>query len=302
MASLERAYIISWFGNPEIKERRKEIHRQQVDWFLARGLKVLIFAQEYLPDDYLNIPGVEYITWPDSVIPPGHARNHLFKEFYRSNEDIAIFADNDAVIYDKPQHMVGHTFIEDINAGMFELYEHVDVATPVNPVWEPFGAKFKKNLEQYQNNHAFVASKQMRYKGSLFILKNLKKHHGKEYFYDMRYGKMESGGILPQEEGELYMQMVRDGLGAYKFDNLILKEWSPSGEHSTWQPDMSARSEHYQIIYEILAEKYGHDLVSVNHEKKSTQVGKFFEKYFQKPMRLWLPRPGVKTDSEFFEF
>jgi ABC-type polar amino acid transport system ATPase subunit len=97
--NINNIYIISWFGNEsKLRQFRKEIHKKQLDWARTNGLKITVLAQDYEPDDYEQ--DVVYVH-SDKFLRPCGARNTLMEKFYTSDEDYAIFADNDTVIVDE---------------------------------------------------------------------------------------------------------------------------------------------------------------------------------------------------------
>ena len=93
---INNCYIISWFGrDPDLRERRRRMHQTQIEWCHKHSLHPVVFAQEYEDGDYLD--GVTYIRNEGAVLHPGPARNVLLKHFYQTDDDYAVFADNDIV-------------------------------------------------------------------------------------------------------------------------------------------------------------------------------------------------------------
>lgn len=233
--NFDTAYIISWFGDDEKKPKRKEYHTNQVEWMLEKGLNLVILAQEYSEEDYVQDSRVRYINGPtDRILTPGQARNVLLQDFYESDKDFAIFADNDSILYD---HGDGRGFVKHINDN-WSRYNLIDMAIPVNPANEPFNKKFSEKKDLFDNNHVFTRTSNC--KGSLFFLRNLKKHYNKEIYNAGIYDVNEDGGIIGGEDGDLALQFIANGLGVYKFENLILKEFG-GASNSTWSENMEHR-------------------------------------------------------------
>ena len=231
---LTHVYIISWFGDQY--QKRLGYHNTQVEYFLNKGLKVVILAQDYNSKDFLEHNDIRYILGPeDRILRPGEARNILLKDFYESDVDFAIFADNDSILYD---HCDGEHFVENINKN-WEKYSHVDMAMPINPRNEPFNKRYREEKDLYFNNHVF--KKTSNCKGSLFFLKNVLKYYQKSIYNAEEYNLHTDGGILGGEDGDLALQFIAQGLGVYKFENLVLKEMG-GGEYSTWSESMEHRN------------------------------------------------------------
>ena len=81
---LNTIYIISWFGNDDVKERRKEFHKKQIEWAFKHNLTPVVLAQDYTAADYID--NVRYINADTSngILTPSQARNILLDEFAKA--------------------------------------------------------------------------------------------------------------------------------------------------------------------------------------------------------------------------
>lgn len=209
-------FVISWFGRDEIREKRKELHQKQIDWFHEKwpDINVNIFAQEYENNEYLK--NVNYIknSYVD-ILSPGAARNELLKYFYNSNVDFGLFFDNDAVLYD---HGDGSGFLNLFQAN-FKKYNDIDCFFPINPAMKGF--KDMHATDKFQNNHVFYRNLQL--KGTMFGLRNIKKYYDLELF------------MIPEmptsEDVEFAHQLLVNNLSCYEFQNIVLKDFA--AHHST---------------------------------------------------------------------
>jgi hypothetical protein len=284
------AYIISWFGKDN-REKRKEYHDIQVQWMLDKGLNVVILSQHYNKEEYFEHENVRYIDGPsDTVLTPGQARNVLLKDFYNSDVDFAIFADNDSVLYD---HCDGPEFINHINLN-WDKYSFVDMAMPINPRNEPFNKRYKEEHELYFNNHVF--KKTGNCKGSLFFLKNTKKHYDKEIYNADEFDNGPDGGILGGEDGDLALQFIVNGLGVYKFENVVLKEMG-SDTYSTWSKDADHRNSITDPMHEMWYERYKQHGMEIKN--KRIQRRNFMKKNFKRPDKLVIPYIDNSLESLF---
>lgn len=275
--------IISWFGNDEIRDKRKEIHNKQVDWFLSKGLKVQVFCQQYKEEDYRN--DVEYIKseFPN-VLLPGTARNFLLESFYNSNEDYSFFCDNDSVLYDNIQHIDGSNFISILNE-ITEQNIHVDCYLPIIPMHTPFSDFAKKNEHILNKNLMFKRTYKL--KGSLFVLRNLKKFYNKEVYFDQDSFTNKEGKIISGEDMGFACELISQGFGVYECKNIILKEFSTN--LSTWVDDISKRLLTMDVFSVIMNKKFG---IEIKNGKLDYQT--WLKKKFNHPKEVLIPKAKEK--------
>ena len=254
MFLIKTAYIISWFGNDKKGgQKRRKYHNEQVDWFLKKGIKLCILAQHYSDDDYIQNENVKYIVHDEEnvVLTPGQARNKLLDEFYNSDEDFAIFADNDSVLRDPDNSL---SFFDEMNKQPAADYKAVDLFVPINPINEPFTKKWEEGKELYDNNHVFVRHTNI--KGSLFFLRNLKKFYDLELKFAPEYDKSDSGGILGGEDGDFALMLISEGYGVYKNENVVLRELG-SDSYSTWSSSRDVRVKQADEMHAMWLSRFG---------------------------------------------
>jgi hypothetical protein len=270
-------YIISYFGTGDVRSKRVEHHKKQIDWAKQQGLTPVVCAQEYQEHEYL--PDVEYPVKLKTRVLPAEARNMLLGLFYNSNEDFAVFADNDSVLYDKEHHVFSKDFNQKFQQLSVEQLRHVDMFFPLNPGKVPFTADVEKNKMLYETNWVFQRHTDS--KGSFLVVKNIKKHYGKEIYFDEDY-RNSDGSMMSHEDIDFACQFLSEGLKTYQCKNLILKEFSV--QHSTWARN-DARGDMQHAGKKRLQEKFQ---LPVN----SQGVAQYKRLYTHVPQTLYIPVSG----------
>lgn len=229
--NLTTMYIISWFGNDDVRPKRVEYHNNQINWAKQQGLKLVVYAQDYQPNEYQD--GVTYIINDGTLKLPSTARNVLLAHFYKTDKDYAIFADNDSVLYDKPQHCDSKDFVKKFNAVSIDKLKDVDFFFPLNPGKVPFTKTITDNQQMFDDN--FVFNRSIDSKGSFSVLKNLRKHYGVEFYYDEVNYKTADNKIIAGEDVDFGMTLLQNGYSCYMLHNIILKEYGSTT--STWSTE-----------------------------------------------------------------
>lgn len=223
-----KIYIISWFGNNDIENKRVQYHLNQISWCKKQGLEPVVLAQNYKEEFYL--PNVTYIKHQGQVLLPGEARNVLLKIFYESDDDFAIFADNDAYLYEGPKYGSNDKFVELMKQIDVKQFSHVDCFYPINPAFVPFSKDLEKHKISDQNSWrmrpGYVAAQ-------FFVLKNLKKFYNKEFYYDPNF-VLSDRSILPAEDQEFPVNLIHNNLTCFACPNLIKKDQGLHNSDSTW--------------------------------------------------------------------
>lgn len=230
-------YIISWFGNDDIRSQRAEYHKKQLAWAKSQGLAIYVVAQQYQKHEYdSEVTYLDY-TLPEGVkvLLPAEARNVCLRHFYKSNANFAIMADNDAVLYDKEQHCDSKDFVETFNkVDPLEL-TGVDLFLPINPARVPFTKEHKDNRDTY-NNH-FVFKRATEGKGSFAVIKNFKKFYNNEIYYDEKSFMTSDRKIIPHEDTDFLMSVYENGYSGFMCKNIVLRELAYANDVSTWAGD-----------------------------------------------------------------
>lgn len=292
---IDHIYIISWLGNNDIRDFRLNIHNQQIEYFIKKNFKIVVFAQAYKPEYYYDHKQVSYIS-SDVVLRPGSARNILLERFYSSNQDMALFADNDSILY---HHMQGDNFIDIMN-NQFLWCNDIDLFYPVNPQKDNYNVWYNLDPESYKNNLVF--RRESRIKGSLFGLRNIKKYYGLEYFFPKDFDcDTETGNMIPGEEEDLGFFLLSNKKGVYQLRSVVLKEM---GSSSTWAPFTDDRNKMNQKRLDLLVSrwgKYGLYIGTGNSGRAKDKImlcRKNMYRYSEKPLHVMVP---IK-DHELFSF
>ena len=250
---VNKIYIVSWFGDrakTDLRQKRKDLHQKQVDWAKAHNFEIIVYAQDYDASEHIN--GVKYITHHGPVVPPGHARNKLLEHFYNTGDDFAIFADNDSVLYELPQHKDSIDFIERLQTLDYKDFTNIGIIVPLDPA----RTAFTKDLEHknYKNNYTFRRTS--RVKGSLMLIKNIKKHCNLEPKFDEDIFVVQDGELLPGEDSDFAYTLWQMGQGTYSTNHAILNEFGRN--HSTWIEDDSGRyDQHIEFFVPTMNDKHG---------------------------------------------
>lgn len=257
---INNIYIISWFGNtPALIEKRRASHLVQLAWCEKHNLHPVIFAQNYSESDYVS--GPTYIKHTGAVLHPGPARNMLLKHFYQTQDDYAVFADNDGILYEAEQHGDSATYVELMRSLPIEDFASIDMIDPVNPA----RIAFSKEIATDVYKSSLIYRKTSKVKGTVFFLKNLKLHHDTELFFDEVMFN-DNGKMLPGEDTEFCVAAMFAGLGCYYTYNAIVNELATT--HSTW----TTENEHKNIvpIYQSLNAKYKGELYKIPEDVVKT--------------------------------
>lgn len=280
---MRHAFIISYLPiNPALRTKRLANHKKQLFILMALGFRVTVFAQGYAREDYTRHARIKYIDGPaGKILPPGAARNVLLEEFYSSDVDFAIFADDDAALYDHCDGVGAALALLD-NPSRFP---DIDLAVPINPRNQPFNKMYRENQALFQENWCFKSTANI--KGSLMVLRNYRNTYGRKYFFDAAFNQSPSGGFLGGEDGDFALELIRDGLGVYTFQNCVLKEFGGDGA-STWAQETSLRNQQRPLLDAVRLKKFGpHGL-----ECKSGRFNwkKFWEKNSTLAREIHIPK------------
>lgn len=267
-----KMYIISWFGG-EKPDRRHYHHQLQLDWAFANGIEPIVVCQEYT--DEQKHPNVEYIGTNERMTP-GAARNVAKQHFYNSDEDWAIFADDDA-------------WVDNINPNqnwmdLFKKeFDSVDLFLPPSPM-VPYVKMYNELGEEGIENFCF--RRVARLKGSFYVMRNLKKHYGRELYHD----KPE---LLPGEDVHFGLSLCKAGFGMYTLLNIKLVEkysastWTTKDERKKLD-DMNMRK---------IVEEFG---VRAKETEKGLRVVSFGVVWegSTRPKKVWVPAVDHATHFE----
>lgn len=248
MNNFNNMYIISWFGDNEHTNKRVEIHKRQLEWCFNATLKPVVFAQNYKEEFYVD--NVEYIKHSGNVLKAIEARNILLHHFYNSHEDFAVFADNDCYLYQGEKYGANDNFAEIIRNIPFQNFKNVDMLIGLDPANSPFTKDLelhsKDDLTAWRLIPGYIAS-------GFFILKNLKKHHNKEIYFDLNFIKSD-GNIIACEDQDFPIQLIHENMGVFICKNLIRKE--EAATNSTWNNDQESRRQRTTEGHDFISKKF----------------------------------------------
>lgn len=250
---VNKIYIVSWFGsrdNPDLRAKRADFHAKQIEWAKSHNLEIIVYAQDYDPSEH--IPGVMYMTHHGPVVPPGHARNKLLEHYYKTDDDFAIFADNDAVLYELPQHKDSIDFTERLQTLDIVNFANVGIIIPLDPA----RTAFTKDLERDSYKTTYTLRRSSRVKGSFMYIKNIKKHCQQEPKFDEDIFIIKDGELLPGEDSDFAFTLWQMGQGTYATNHAILNEYGRN--FSTWIDDDAGRyNQHIDFFVPAMNEKHG---------------------------------------------
>lgn len=264
-------YIISWFGKNK-PEKREYNHGRQMEWVKANGLTPYVVCQEY--EDHQRRDDVTYLGNNEKLLP-GEARNIAKEHFFNSDEDWAIFADDDSwsLNINEDQNWLD-LFDKDLS--------QIDCFVPQGHM-VPYVKQYNDMGQVGVDNYVF--KRLNRLKSSFYVLRNTRKHYG----FDAAY---ERPRLIPSEDVQYGFSMITKGMGVYTCMNIKLIE---RYSESTWALD-DRREKTDQVLTE-LAKEYN---IPVKVTEKGLQVTRYDElwKNNDHPKKVLVP---INTESEWFE-
>jgi len=251
---LNTIYIISWFGprgENKIRHRRVDYHNRQIKWAKDNNLNIVVLAQDYDEDEYAD--GVTYIKNTGDLLPPAAARNLLLKEYYKTNADFAIFADNDCVLYHSEQHKDSVDFVARLQALDVDHFKHVGLILPQNPAQHAFSKELEKPI--YKSHYTFHRTSKVG--GGFMVIKNFKKHLAKEIYFDDKMFTYKDGQLFPGEDTDFSFTLWNLGQGSYRTIHALMCEYGR--KWSTWVDNQHARYHfHINDFVPAMNAKHGH--------------------------------------------
>lgn len=278
MEHLEIAYILSWFGNDDVREQRKRVHQKQVEWLLEKNLKLVILPQQYKKGEKILDNNITYLSAPPTLLRPASGRNQFLPGFYESDMDFAILVDNDCIL---DKHNLGHRCIQDFDM-IYKYGFDIDLFIPENDFGGMPRLDIKQNIKM-QDHYVFVRSSS--FPGGLTFVRNIKKFYGLEIYYDSEFDTKHNGEMLIGEDCDFGLQFIVNGLGAYKCKSIILEEKSP--KHSTWERQERLDTKRRGSAY--LLEKYRSYGIRYKDGGYGSSYFYFLKNYFMKPQRVEIP-------------
>ena len=265
---------------------RQAYHYQQLVNLLQQpGIEEIhILSMEYdhryvgCQSNSLRLPHPRIIYHDHPLVPPGQARNQLIKMFNETDQDWALFLDNDTVI---DYRIHGMDIITTIEKNKEILNAHCDVIMPLVPRHQAWGRYVDDNKERISTHIPLFRANYM--KSSLFWLKNQIRSGREPILFSEELKELEDWEYVPR--------VLSQGGSIWAFKTVLIYEFNPNiystlfaGENTSSQ--LANRAKNRQDIQEEQYKKY----ISSGAYKSSK--GKYVWKNMVKntsPRELWLP-------------
>lgn len=247
--NISKIRIISWFGRDyNTRSKRREYHKKQVDYFIAKGFDLVIYAQEYEQSDFIQDSRIRYIVNEGELKLPGAARNILLDDFYSTDEDWCIFADNDSII-----RSVGD---EDLILTEY-IYNYIADMNMVaiflgNPLFDAYNVILSD--KKYSTEYRFMKSAKLT--TNMFAFKNIAKHNNIRVYFNQELFTDPNGGIIMGEDYDFAINLLKNNLGVYKTLNSYAKELGFSTSTYTNKEDRKVK---YEVMRELQLRLYNLD-------------------------------------------
>ena len=246
-------YIISFYPDSELKYKRRTDHQRQLQWLIDAGFTdIRVFSQNYDSADYFKHDSVHYFDIPTKNI--AFARNKVLEHYYASDDETAFFADDDIILYD---HAMGNkVFAEIENWEKDGELNDIDVASFLNPVFQPFNAEYARGEYDYES--VLVFRRKPHFPTRFFWMRNLAKVYPWESFWFDE--ALFRPNVIGGEDNEFFIHCYTSNLGTYVCWNGVMKELGgtsiASSNASTWCPNVEDRRDSGKKLRAHIAEKY----------------------------------------------
>lgn len=253
--------IISYFGQGDMRPLRLKYHQQQIDWFLSKGFStadIRISYRDYKPEEFID--GITYTSKPTTGIQGiVDGRNEMLEEFYASDDDWAMFCDNDTVLDDRNKGDI----ISELRYG--NMFGNIGIFTPINPATPGRGA-FNKvwETDPVDTHWCF---KRGTTSGKMMFIKNVKKYTGTSLYFSH----------YPAGEDIIFgYEFAKIGLAPMWCHNVVINEFAKkASDEMTWKDDADTTS---RSVYSDIYKKTAVD----NFPGMEIKNGKLFTvKYFE---------------------
>lgn len=283
---LTKAYVISYISpkwDDVTKDKRRAVHIRQIEWLKQQGLDVYVFAQ------YKGDLDVKYLPYTRGRYLPGDARNECLKHFYSTDDDFAIFLDDDAIL--DPGKLENDTFISDIRKQDISDFDKVSLITPINPKYDPYTQFQLKNRQVLEDNWVMLSKPHQ--PGFIFFLKNLKKHHGIEIYYEEDWSEPD-GSVKFGEDAVFSMRLTKAGLGSYQCWNISALDMGSSiSTHSGGVQDKEVISRRMKDVKFIIQGVFPDLKIVVKPDGSSRVQWAEWADRFQRGRYVYIPKVGV---------
>ena len=237
--------VISYLPDDSKRTKRLQASRTQIEWLhkLFNHEKIIVIAQNYNKDDYLDDPLVEYIKY-DKGIGAGNARNVILKNFYNSDKDWLFICDDDTTAY--PYYNYEEFFKDLSNIHKFDGIDAISAIEPEYTAYKKNNFEDKANLTHYK-----FTPRELNCGSATSFMRNIRKYYGKEVYYNNILANKQEG----LEDVEFLLNWVLDGLTWYKMNTLIRKSLA-FNQSTIWEDDRDERNNTLSKCLDKVCERF----------------------------------------------
>lgn len=182
-----RVGLISYFPDTDVREKRRlAVHATLGDLarLIPEDIPIRVVAQNYnISED--SLASCRYLyTYHNAGIGQCAARNELLADFYASDDDFMLYADDDTCFHDR---YYAKELFQALHSNP-EWFEHIDCFTGIEGKFTPFTAE---NESLGLDTKWVFKPMQFATSGEFRVIKNLRKYYNKEFYYDsnLKYGE-----------------------------------------------------------------------------------------------------------------
>lgn len=241
------AYVVSYLP-PDLKfrgQRRDNLVKALQWWLQATAVPVTVLASNWASADFALV-GLDIDLSKLSILeqPPQPLilnRIAALQTLYGSDHDWGIMLDDDALLYDGPQHNRGPRLFDEMAANGLALYDGVDIFFPINPQKIGFAPIYRADPNLYLNHHVFERSIDL--KGSMSVVRNFRKQDKHVVLPDATF-------TLHGEDRHFALEAVKLGYSVMRCENIVLRELGGPSHFG------AQRTQQMKIGYSHLATMY----------------------------------------------
>ncbi|MBP2461835.1 MULTISPECIES: hypothetical protein [unclassified Rhizobium] len=217
------AYIISYMPDGlRIRKERRDDLATVLDWWMTKtSIPITLITSNWKSADFLllglsiDVAKLNVVEQPSQPLILNRIAS--LQAFYSSEHDWGIMLDDDAVLYDGPQHNRGPRLFAEMVANGIAAYHGVDVFFPINPQKIGFSPIYATDPPLYAAHHVFERSVDL--KGSMFVVRNFKKEGKPVVLPDPNF-------LLHGEDRHFALEAVSSGYSVMRCENIVLRELS----------------------------------------------------------------------------
>ena len=230
-----KIYIPSYFGP---SSRRQAAFQAQSQWLQAQNFDPYYFVQARDPQDISTVVGSS-----SEPLHPGMARNHLLAHFYASDDDWAVFADDDTVLLTDQTQV-----LETIRPFLSKMPEYVACVKPGIGSSARMISDKSQMLDVSRRDFGFTNALH----GSWFFLRNLRKAHNQTLWFDSAFTL---DPFVAMEDADFGVQIIDQGWRILSASSLFVTQ--DLTQESTWSDARNVkRLQSNQRGKELLSEKW----------------------------------------------